>query len=273
MSAVIATTKNEERPKAPLWWRIARGTVRGTATVARIVYIESRYTYGVAKTRTRARYKAWKAERNFTVDDMPEIDEVPRKRRRLGRTQYVCMACSRKYRSAHGLNKHYGNVHANEQPQQASQTKIKGFSAITNKVRVTGRRDRSTRPAITPSSTRSANPMNSVIAQALKAAWARLAEHRPYLLSEIRDDMVGLEQVLGGSAGEAIDAYRAHLVRNVGFNPDTVRKLNKVKALLEEAGKEASGVIAAIEDFYAADIAAARKRKGGTQPSDRTLTN
>lgn len=263
--------KTRERRKAPLWWRITRGTVRGTATVARIAYLETRYTYGVTKTKARARYKAWKTERKFTVNDAPEFDEVPRKRRRLGRTQYLCMTCGRKYKSVRGLNKHFESVHASEPlpRDHAGPVRVIGRDG-TAKVWVSPPRTRST---TTTSSTRSANPMNSTIAQTLRAAWARMAEARPTKLSEIRDDMVGLEQVLGGSAGEAILAYRAHLVRNLHFDPVTVQGLVKANQHLEDAGKAFSAVIAIIEEAYAADIVAAKRSKGGAAPSTSTLAS
>lgn len=265
-------TPAKGKGKAPLWWRVARGTARGTGIVARIIYIESRYTYGIAKTRTRARYKAWQAERNFTADDQPEFDEVPRKRRRAGRTQYLCLSCGRKYKSAAGLNAHYRNVHSAERAGSGQPpNKIRGTHA-TGKVRVQPSQAASPRAGKTTPNMRSANPMNSSIAQALKAAWARMAEARPTLLSEIRDDMVGLEQALGGHASEAIDQYRMHLIRD-GFNPAAVRNLARAKEKLEEAGREFSGVIAKIEEEYAAEIAAARRRKGTTRPSDNTLAN
>lgn len=261
-----------QQHKLPLWWRIMRGTVRGTGRLAHIVYVEGRYTYGVTRTRTQARYRAWKAERTFSADDQPETDEVPIKRRRRFRAQYLCFACGRKYISAYGLNKHYQQVHANElsPAQRLEPGKIRGFHA-TGKVRVRPPRTPSTNKTATR--TRSANPMDSSIARALKAAWGHMSEARPRKLSEIRNDMVGLEQVLGGHAGEAIDNYRAHLIRNVGFDPVTVQQLMRAKATLEEAGKAFSAVIATIDDVYAADIAAARKRKGGMRPSDETLTS
>lgn len=268
----MTATVDTERKRAPLWWRVARGTIRGTATVARITYIEGRYTYGVTKTRTQARYQAWKARRTFAVDDQPELDEIPHGRRRLLRPQYVCLVCSRKYGTTRGLNTHFTTVHGHETPrvQNQSPARVRGFTSTSR-----NRRHPSyPAPPPTPAkNTRSANPMNSTIAQALRAAWGRMAEARPYKLSEIRDDMVGLEQVLGGSACEAVEAYRNHLVRNVKFNPVTVRHLNQVKDLLEEAGKVASAVIATIESDYAAEIAAARKRAGGVQPSDKTLSS
>lgn len=267
-------TKNmaaPQRSKAPLWWRVIRGTVRGTGKVAHIVYVETRFAYGVTKTRTRARYRAWKAERTFTADDQPEIDEVPIKRRRRFRTQYLCFACNRKYRSAYGLNKHHQQVHANEPKlaQQPEPMKIRGHHA-TGKVRV--RPPAASGTNKTTTKTRSANPMDSVIARALKTAWGHMSEARPRKLSEIRNDMVGLEQALTAYAGEAINEYRAHLVRNVGFDPVTVQRLTTAIAQLEEAGKSFSAVIATIDEVYAADIAAARKRKGGMRPSDETLT-
>lgn len=267
----VDVTKTERR-KAPLWWRALRGTVRGTGIVAKAIYIETRFTYGVTKTRTRAHYQAWKAERNFTADDMPEIDEIPRKRRRLGRAQYICFSCNRKYRSAYGLNKHFTSVHGSEpiRVKQREPDRIRGFRATGGKIRV---QPAYTAPPITKTTAaRSANPMNSDIAQAMKNAWARMAEARPQLLSQIRDDMVGMEQALGGHAAQAITEYRGHLVRNLSFDPVTVQKLLKAMKLLEEASKEFSGVIAMIEDVYAADIVAARKRKGKQAPSDSTLS-
>lgn len=266
--AATVDTENRKR-KAPLWWRFVRGTVRGTATMVRIVYIEGRYTYGVTKTRTRARYKAWQAERNFSVDDQPELDEVPSGRRMLLRTKYLCFTCGRKYRSAKGLNTHFLNAHSG--PDVRPTGRVRGFHA-TGKVRVANP-GAPIIPVFVPRATRSGNPMNSTIAQRLKAAWAHMAEARRYKLSEIRDDMLGLEQVLGGHAVEAINEYRAHLVRNVGFNPITVQRLVKATEALEEAGKSCSAVIAAIDDYYADDIAAARKRKGGERPSDETLSS
>lgn len=272
MSVKIKDTPGgtRERRKAPLWWRIARGTIRGTATVARIAYLETRFTYGITKTRAKAHYKAWKAERNFTVNDAPEVDEVPRRRRRWGRTQYLCMTCSRKYKSVRGLNKHFESVHAREPLPRDHVAPMKVINRDgTTRVRVSPPR---TRPATITTSTRSANPMDSTIARTLKAAWARMAEARPTKLSEIRDDMIGLEQVLGGAAGEAILAYRAHLIR-LDFDPLALRNLPKAISLLEEASKEFSATIALIEEAYAADIIAARKRKGGAAPSASTLAS
>lgn len=271
MTAVV-----KDQAESPWWWRFARGTVRGTATAAKVAYLEGRFVYGVTKTKTKMRYRRWKAERNFTADDMPEFDEVPRKRRRLLRTQYLCFACSRKFSSARGLNKHFQNVHAAEPVRSRRQApepvRILGRDG-TEKVRIRLLRPRSAQTQTPTTNARSTSPMNSTIAQALKAAWARMSEARPTKLSEIRADMVGLEQVLGGQAAESINAYRAHLIRNVGFNPITVQRLMKAAEQLEEAGKSFSAVIAAIDGYYAADIAAARKRKGEVRPSDNTLTS
>lgn len=251
-----------------------RGTWRGTLTVARVVNEEARITYGRTKSRVKKTYRAWKRERNFTADDMPEEDEIPAKRRRLGRTQFLCLVCGRKYRSAYGLNQHFRRVHdGKERPPPSARPRILGGGNL-QKVRVRPTANRSTQAAPKKkSSQRSANPVNSTIAQALKAAWSRMAEARPYKLSEIRDDMVGLEQALGGFAAEGIAQYRAHLIRNVGFNPITVQRLVKATEQLEEAGQSFSAVIAAIDEYYADDIAAAKKRKGGERPSDSTLTS
>lgn len=273
MTAVVADPEEKQHDKPPLWWRIARGTAVGTVKVARVAYIEGRYVYGVTKTRTQLRYRRWKAERNFTADDMPEIDEVPSKRRRLMRAQYLCMACTRKFSSPYGLNKHFQNVHASEKKRRPPEPqKILGRDG-TEKVLVRIPQARSARTSgTTTTAVRSTSSM-STIAQALKTAWARMAEARPYKLSEIRADMVGLEQVFGGFAAEAIRQYRAHLIRNVGFDPITVQRLVKATGQLEEAGKSFSAVIAAIDEYYAADIKAAKQRQGGMQPSDSTLTS
>jgi hypothetical protein len=265
--------------KPPLWWRVARGTVRGTLKVAKITYVEGRFVYGVTKTKTQARYRRWKVERNFSRDETPEVDEVPRKRRRLFRAQYLCFACNRKFSTPYGLNKHFQNVHAAEskRPRNRAPEQVKFLDRNGRErtlVRLVRPATTTTAPRRTSTtSTRSANPMNSSIAMALRAAWATMRESRPMKLSEIRDDMVGLEQILGAHAAEAISAYRAHLVRNVGFNPITVQRLVKAIDQLEEAGKSFSAVIAAIDEYYADDIAAAKKRKGGERPSDQTLAN
>jgi hypothetical protein len=263
---------DSEKRRAPLWWRVVRGTVRGTATVIRIVYIESRYTYGVTKTRTRAHYKRWQAERNFTAYDIPEFDEVPRKRRRLMRAQYLCFACNRKYRSATGLNKHFKDVHGSEPYRRpAAPSKILG-GKVAGKTRARPSTSQPPQPRPhKPATTRNGNPMSSKIALALKVAWGHMREARPYRLSEIRDDMVGIEQALAAIANESINEYRAHLVRNVGFNPITVQRLAKGAEAIAEAGKHFTAVIAAIDEYYAEDIAAAKKRKGGERPSDETL--
>jgi hypothetical protein len=278
MSTDVAETETDtEQRKAslPLWFRVLRGTVRGTGKVAQVVYVEARYTYGVTKTRTRAHYRAWKAERNFTADDLPEVDEVPNRRRRLGRAQYHCFACRRKYKSAYGLNKHFESIHSLEpKPGAAPAPQSVTGTDGTGKVWVRPRRPDGQQPTrTTTSSTRSANPMESRIAQAMKTAWAAMAGSRPNRLSEIRDDMVGLEQTLGGFAREAVLEYRAHLIRNKGFNPITVQRLIAACDQLEEAGKSFSAVIAAIDEYYADDIAAAKKRKGDMRPSDETLAS
>lgn len=257
---------------APLWWRIARGTVRGTATVCRIAYIEGRYTYGVARTRMRKHVREWKAERSFSADDRPEIDEVPMRRRRLFRAQYHCFACKRKYASAYGLNKHFSTVHGSEPVRFADrdkEIKIIGRDG-TSKVRVRPAPSRPPRGRTTTTNTRSTT-VDSVIAQAIRTAWAHMQEARPKKLSEIRADMVGLEQALAGHGVEAVAQYRAWLIGGVHFDPVTVQGLKAASEALEEAGRAFSKVIATIDEVYAKEIAAALKAKGGQQPSANTL--
>lgn len=275
MSTIVKSTREVE-DTARLWWRIIRGTWRGTRVLCRNAYIDGRVFYGQTKTKIKAHYKAWKQERDFKPSEIEfvEVDEVPRRRRRLFRAQYMCSACSRKFSSAYGLNKHFSGSHAFEPlpKERGKTTKVTGRDG-TEKVRV---RVKTARAATTGKNTTtyagSATPMNSAAAQALKAAWGRLKESKPTKLSEIRDDMIGVEQALGGYAGEAIEEYRAHLIR-LGFDPVTVQNLLKAVAQLEEVGKRFSAVIAIIEEAYAKDIAAAKARKGNTRPSDDTLTS
>jgi len=277
VSTIVKSTK-EVSDDARLWWRIVRGTWRGTCVLARNAYIDGRVFYGQAKTRAQVSYRRWQREREFSPEEINsvEVDEVPRRRRRLFRAQYLCFACSRKYSSAYGLNKHFGAVHGTEtlpKDRPASGTTIIRGRGATRRVRVRPRRAATTTAAPTTTSTRSANPMNSEAAQALKAAWGKLKEARPKKLSEIRDDMIGVEQAMGAYATEAIEEYRNHLVRNLGFDPVTVQNLSRAAQLGEEMGKHFSAVIAVIEEVYAADIAAAKRRAGGARPSDSTLTS
>lgn len=270
---VTKTTRAADADTARLWWRIVRGTWRGTRVLFRNIWIDTRFTYGKTKTRLQAEFKAWKAERQFKPDeiDFIGVDEVPRRRRRLFRAQYVCFACNRKFKSSYGLNKHFTGSHGAEPlPKNRDHAVVVGRGG-TSKVWFRPSRSSSNTTARTTTIARSANPMNSAAAQALKAAWGRLRESKPTKLSEIRDDMIGLEQAMGAYATEAIEEYRAHLIRNLNVDPYTVRNLQEAARQLEEAGRAFSAVIAVIEEFYAADIVAARQRLNGARPADSTL--
>jgi len=271
MSVVVKSTKREQG-NARLWWRIVRGTWRGTRVLVRNVSLDLRFAYGKQKTRLQAEFEKWKAEREFSPEEIEsyEVDEVPRRRRRKFRAQYVCLSCTRKFASAYGLNKHFTAVHGAEvAPKQRDAAIILGRG---NTPKIRARLTRPSSPSTTTRTTRrSANPVNSAAAQALKAAWGRLRESKPTTLSEIRDDMIGVEQAMGGYAAEAIEEYRAYLIRSLNVDPYTVRKLQEASKQLEEAGRTFSAVIATIEEFYASDIVAARQRLNGNRPADSTL--
>lgn len=255
------------------FWRLVRGTLWGTVDLVKASYVEARFHGGRIITKTRMAFKRYRAERRFGADDTPDPDEIPAKK--WAPVRYTCGTCGRTWKSANGFNAHFATVHLAEVPDASGE---KPGTPVFGRRPHGKRKTRGRRPPTATVDKRSAwkrigeRGMSDGIAQKLKNAWAEISGAKPRRLSQIREDLLGLEQVHGRVSGEAIDAYRHHLIR-IGFDPAILQNLVRAKAALELAAGHFSGTIAVIEEAMAGDIAAAKARAAGTKPADSVLAN
>jgi hypothetical protein len=257
-----------------LIWRMVRGTVWGTVDLAKLIWIEGRFRAGVLVTRSRMAVKRYRASRRFADGVEPDPDEIPG--RRWSPTRYSCLDCGRAWKTPEAAGAHFERVHAGKLVRDvADRAGDRLFVRPRGrKVKVTGIR----RPPNRTPDTRSVwtqigvKAMESGIALRMKQAWQEFRDAKPRFLSEIRNDLLGLEQVLGIDAEGAIMAYRMHLIR-MGFDVAILQNLVRATEGLAEAAARFSSAVGVIDEALAADIAAAKAQKNGAKPSVDVLAN
>lgn len=260
-----------------LFWRIVRGTVWGTADLGKIIYIECRFRGGVWFNRGKLALKRYRSSWRFPGGFEPDPDEIPT--RHWSRVRFTCAACGRSWKTADGLNAHFTRVHGWERPKDPDN---RAGSPVRNR-KPTGKRrvkgaPKRRPPTATVDKRRNfwneigARAMDNGFLAAMKNAWIAFGTSKARSLSAIREDLLGLEQVMGGIATENIDNYRRKLI-HMGFDPAYVQNLTRAKAAVEEAARHFSATIAVIEDELAEDIKAAKARQAGARPADSVLAN
>jgi hypothetical protein len=285
--AAAAGPDDEMVSDAKFYWRLLRGTAVGTFEVAKAVAIEARFTYGVMSTKAKTAVAHYRAERKWSMDDQPDKAEVPWKRRtpvwkRATGATFLCLSCRRKWTSAAALNDHQDRVHGQESP--AWEEAHARASRAVRRGATTKRRMRGARPAAVPAAASAAAVQeaktrigakavsdNAALAT-MRQGWAQFGDSRPQTLSQIRADMLGMEQVLGAFAAEAIVNYRRRLLA-MGFDPALLMNLGRAENGVHELARNFSGTIAVIDEALKDDIAAAKKAQGKAKPSVDVLAN
>ncbi|NUT90883.1 MAG: hypothetical protein HOY78_02520 [Saccharothrix sp.] len=255
------------------FWRLARGSIWMVVESVEAAYINVRFYYGVWSNRARMRVRRYRAERRFAEGDRPDPDEIPGKK--WSPVRFTCADCRRSWRTPQGINEHYRRVHGPSprvgDPDNAAGTPVFGRRPH-GKARTRGRR----RPPTAAVDRRTAwtrigvKAMEDGLAAKLKSVWQEIGQVKPRKLSQIRSDLLALEQVHGVVASEAVDAYRMHLIR-LGFDPALLQNLTRARAALEEAAKFFTATVAVIEAELAEDIALAKAQVNGSRPSAETL--
>lgn len=272
---------------AKFYWRLLRGTMAGTVEVAKAVAIEARFTYGVLSTRAKTAVAHYRAERKWSMDDQPDANEVPWKRKtpvwqRATGASFLCLSCRRKWTSAKALMDHQERVHGQESP--AWEDAHARASREVRRGATTKRKVRGARPAAVPAVAQAAAVQeaktrigvkavddNAALA-ALRHGWDLLGDSRPQTLSQIRADMLGMEQVMGAFAAAAIVHYRRRLIA-MGFDPAMLMNLSRAESGAHTLARNFSGTIAVIDEALKADIEAAKKAKGQAKPAPEVLAN
>jgi hypothetical protein len=269
------TSDTTERPDGydHWFWRLARGCVWMVVEGVEAAYINTRFHYGVLSNRARMAIRRYRAERRFAEGDEPDADEIPGKR--WSPVRFTCADCGRSWRTARGINEHYRRLHGpaprTADPDNAAGTPVFGRRPHGKKL-ARGRR----RPPTAAVDRRTAwtrigvKAMEDGLAAKLKSAWQEIGTAKPKRLSQIRGDLLGMEQVHGVVAEQAVDAYRMHLIR-LGFDPALLQNLSRAKTALEDAARFFSATVAVIEAELAEDIALAKAQVNGSKPSAETL--
>lgn len=277
---MATATEERETPSTPTiddydhWvWRLVRGTVWGTVDLVKMIPNEIRYHGGIWYTRAEMAAKRYRANRRFGADESPDPDEIPG--RKWSTVRYTCVQCRRSWKTAAAINAHFKAVHQWERepdPENRAGTPVFGRRPH-GKRKAKGARPRTAAVDKRTAWTRiGQRAMENGLAAKLKAAWSDIAKSRPRKLSQIKEDLLALEQVYGSVANESINAYRRHLIR-LGFDPADVQNLTRAAAAAEDMARYFSSTIAVIEENLAEDIAAAKARASGTKPDDSVLIN
>lgn len=284
--AAAAGPDDEMVSDTKFYWRLLRGTMAGTFEVAKTIAVEARFTYGVLSTKAKTAVAHYRAERQWSMDDQPDEYEMPWKSttpvwKRATGASYQCLSCRRKWTSAKALIDHQERVHGHESPaweEEHARAARKVRRGATTKQKVRGRRARATEAAVnTAATTNGVRKMITVETSAiiqLKVGWGTFGDARPTKLSQIRADMLGMEQVFGATAAESIGNYRRRLIA-IGFDPALLMHLQGAERAAEEMARRFSATIATIEEELAKDIAAAKARGKdvGSKPDDAVLAN
>lgn len=272
-----------------IWWRVVRGTSKGTV---RGIRVGTPMVISATK-KAHARYKEGRTfESAFGADYVPEQGEIPPRKFARG-ASYVC--CGRRFKSVEWLNQHHEEAHGGENPEVAKKAKPKLYISKTaktlGKVTVVPTGDKPTgrhRPSkATPAKTRvdaliaaHRDAMDKIgekavmdddsAARFIHRGFQQLEGEKVGTISQIQATLLGLERAVGGGA-EAISAYRQKLIQK-GFDPAHVQNLSRMADELEAAARRGSATIAVILDELAEEIAAAKKRlEGGVKLDDATL--
>lgn len=276
-TAVEDHDTDEDAADDGLFWRILRGTIWGTVDVVKAAYIECRFYGGTWYHKGRLAVRRYRNTWRFPDGADPDPDEIPT--RHWSRIRFTCAACGRSWKTPDGLNDHFTKVHGWERPKDPE---TKAGTPVRNrrphgKRKVKGAPPRR-RPATAAVDKRTiwnqigVKAMESGFLQAMKNAWVAFGTTSSRKLSQIREDLLGIEQTLGAIAGENVDNYRRRLI-HMGFDPAYVQNLTRAKGALEDAARYFSATIAVIEEEMAEDIKAAKARQAGVKPADSILAN
>jgi hypothetical protein len=272
-----------------LWWRIAKGTSKGT--VRGIAVGTPKAVNGV-----KAAHAKFKDGRTFATafDDeyVPDSGEIP-PRKFSWKSTFTC--CGRRYKTVEHLNRHHLAEHDGESPEVAARAlptlHISKTAKTLDKRTVTpvantptGRhRPSSSKPKATSVADLVAKHrakiteigkkavMDNESARLVHNGFLSLDAERPGPLSHIEATALGFEQAFAVGS-ESIANYRRKLIQ-AGFDPAHLQHYTRAQADLESAATHMSSAIATIKDEMRSDIAAAKARLNGEKPNDKTLAN
>lgn len=280
---VTATDSDYERDgygdsdREHLVWRALRGTIWGTVDLVKAAVNEAMYRKGVLVTKARMAWQRYKAARSFPEDFEPDPDEIPGAK--WAPVRFTCLDCKRSWSTAKAFNDHFERMHRATRQQQDPDIRA-GARMFTGrphgKAKVRGGAQK--RPPTAAPDKRSVwtkigvKAMDSGAAQVLARAWREWGDSRPRGLSTIREHLLGMEQVHGTVAPDAIKAFKMHLVR-LGFDPALLQNLARAEDEMAAAAARFSATVAVIEEALAVEIAAAKAAKSGSKPSQDVLAN
>lgn len=289
--------------KRSLTRRILIGTLRGTGRVT-----FKTVPHGIARgiVRTKNWIDSERARGKFADPDYePEAGEIPSTSRQKG---HRCQSCGgksgKKFRTIEDLNTHFMRVHAHEKPVKRKKhdgTVLvprgrKGKFRVIPGGRVAGGgRHRKT------SKDRRAERRRTNLAATQRAAFTRTGEKamadidflqkikqgftmmedqplaydgdEPVLpLSELKATAAGLERIFSGVAVDAINSWRARIVR-AGYPPELTSRLLSQAEELAKVGTGFTNWIVFLVDELGPQIEAARRIHGKPGPSTKSLVS
>jgi hypothetical protein len=256
--------------------RVLAGTAKGTI---KIVFLRGPVAIGRGVHRLAGWTKEQRQREHFEDGYRPEFDEVPENTRRPG--AHLCGGCGKRFKTTEGLGRHFLQAHADEAPEPK---KHERHLAPVLDMHATGRHRG--KVAVRPGSTatrgrhrpaKSRTHVENLIKanrakldkigaravsdideiQALKAAFDAFSMIQTGGLSRMTETAVGMEQVFGGAAADAVNNYRLKLIA-LGIDPEQLTGLIRVNSLLDELGAAWTSWIVALKDDLKNEIERAK---------------